>query len=86
MVCGFCNHRTLYFSWVGAECDTCGADYGNESLPGLVLSIRQKTGLSRRQIADQLGYKYSTIKKYEFVKCSFAYRDKLKIFITERYR
>jgi hypothetical protein len=85
MLCGFCNHKTLFTSWVGAECDTCGADYGYQSLPGIVRSIREHTGLTRRQIADELGYKYETIKTYEFVKCSYVYRDKISKFVTKLY-
>ena len=72
-------------SWVGAECDTCGADMADENTPDFMKNIRIKTGLTRRQIGKKLGYQYSTVKRYEYVEVSQVYWDRFIAFIREFY-
>ena len=84
--CPVCQHKTMFVSWVGMDCDTCGADVSNENLPDYMREIRQKTGLTRRQIGEKLGYKYSTVKKYEWCRTSSVYWKKFKIFIEDFYK
>ena len=86
LVCRVCQHKTLFTSWTGMQCDTCGADSEYEYLPDYMRTIRENTGLTRRQISDKLGYKYSTVKKYEWCRTSSIYWKKFKIFIEDFYR
>jgi hypothetical protein len=86
MDCPVCGHKTMFASWASNECDTCGADTGCENLPDYMRTIRNKTGLTRRQIANELGYKYSTVKKYEWCRTSSVYWVKFQVFIKEFYK
>jgi len=84
--CRICEHKTVYTSCVGVECDTCGADFSHDNLPDLMRQIRQQTGLSRQEIAKELGYKPSTVKKYEWTRTSDVYWVKFRAFILQFYK
>jgi hypothetical protein len=84
--CPVCKKNTMFHGWLNSNCDTCGADTGHENLPDYMHTIRKKTGLTRKQIGVELGYKYSTVKKYEFIRTSSVYWNKFKIFIEYFYK
>lgn len=75
----------MFAGWVSSECDTCGADTGCECLPDYMRTIRERTGLTRRQVAQAIGYKPSTVKNYEWTKTSKIYWEKFRLFIKEFY-
>lgn len=81
-----CGKKTMYSDWVGASCDTCGADTAWEGdTAGFVRTIRERTKLSRKQIALRSGYKQSTIKSYEWKRPSQRYIKWLMMFIKGFY-
>lgn len=73
--CHFCGQKTLFFDWVGALCDTCGADI---DLPAHtnIRRAREKKGISRKQWAKLTGYAYLTISNYDLNGFSRPYIDK----------
>jgi len=83
--CPICKHVTMYSSWVSLECDTCGADTGYY-LSDDLRHIRERTGMTRKQIAKELGYSQATVKNYEWTKTSQVYLNKFKRFIEEFYK
>ena len=84
--CFMCGRETMFDDWVGAKCDTCGADTSWEGdYAGLVRSVRTRTMLSRKQFSKLIGLKPSTIKKYEFVYPSKKYYQKFRKVIAEFY-
>ena len=84
MLCPWCNHKTMFASWVSLECDTCGAD--SESYASdCARRMRIKTGLTRKQIAEKAGLQPSTIKKYEWCNPSERYWNWFKVFVREFY-
>ena len=84
--CDVCGHKSVHADWVGSVCDTCGADTAWDNLPDYIREIRKKTGLTRKQIAEKLGYKHSTVKNYEFTKVTGIYWVKFKCFINDFYK
>lgn len=85
--CFICGKETMFHDWVGCRCDTCGADTAWESdLAGFVRTIREKTKLSRKEIAKKAGIKPSTIKNYEWCIPSKKYFEWFKVFIKDFYR
>lgn len=83
--CYFCNHKTVFLSWVGWNCDTCGFD-SECYLPDNIRRIREKTGLSRKDAAKIFGLKNSTLKNYEWTNPSKVFLTKFLIFIKEFYK
>ena len=84
--CCVCDKQTMFVDWVGSKCDTCGADTAwEENLAGFVRSIRQRTKLTRKEIAQAAGLKPSTIKSYEWKHPSRKYYDWFRGFIKEFY-
>ncbi len=84
--CVFCNHQTAYFGWCGVDCSTCGASYDCDDFIGWSMQvIRQKLKLSRKELAEILGYAPSTVKKAEFVRVSKPYLKKFKEFVRLSY-
>ena len=75
LVCGeICNAE---IGWIGERCSACGSVYSpfDDYASDIVRKRREKLGLTRRQIADKLGYKRTTIKNYEWVKPSKKYYE-----------
>ena len=82
--CFMCGKETMYASWTGSNCDTCKAD--SEMYPSdLIRTVREATKLTREQIAKELGYKPSTVKKYEWTHPSNNYFKKFSEFILDFY-
>ena len=84
--CDVCEHTSVYADWVGSVCDTCGADTAWDNLPDYMRSIREQSGLTRKEIAEKLGYQSSTVKNYEFTRVTETYWVKFKAFIADFYR
>ncbi len=83
MICPVCENRTMFSDWVSSRCDTCGADTEG----GLAYSYRMaryKTGLTRRQFAEKMGLKPSTISSYDY-RPSACYLDKAQKFFREHF-
>ena len=83
--CFVCGHKTMFMDWVGFVCDTCGADTAREGQGGFMRAIREKTGMTRKQFAERIGYKQSTIKSYEWNHPSKKYYDNFNEFIRGFY-
>lgn len=84
--CHVCKHNTFYMDWVGASCDTCGADTAwlcDGDLGGFIRSIRTRCGLSRKDVSDAYGCSTKTIKSYEWGKPSNRYYDWFVNYIKE---
>ena len=75
--CGFEGKHRL--GWVAMQCSNCKSYWELEStLPDIVRKIREKLKLSRWELFKLIGYKPSTIKTYEFTKCTLIYYEKMK--------
>jgi hypothetical protein len=71
-------------SWVALRCIACGHQYSfDEGTRGIVTSQRRMLKLTRRQLGEKIGYKPSTIKKYEWTWPTKAYREKLNDLVRE---
>ncbi len=83
MECPYCGKKTLLILWPSLNCTTCGYDseYRNP-----IKTMREITGLSRKDIALRTGLKASTIKKYEWCETSEKYLKWFKCFIREWYK
>ena len=76
----------MFIDYVGAKCDTCGADTAwDNDLAGLVRSIRECAGLSRKDVSKIIGIKPSTIKYYEWHHPSRRYFNAFKSLIKNKY-
>lgn len=85
--CFICENKTMFDDWVGARCDTCGADTAwEENFAGLVRSVRNRTLLSRKQFSFLIGYTPATIKKYEWTHPTEKYYEKFKKCIRDYYQ
>ncbi len=82
--CNLCEHETMFVDWCGMMCHTCGADVEMGFQSSIVVA-RNRLYISRRQFAELTGYKYSTIKKYDFCGGSKPYYDKAKEVIKKLY-
>ncbi len=83
MICPVCNNLTLFSDWVSSRCDTCGADMEG----GIAYShrmARRRTGLTRKQFAEKMGLKPSTISSYDY-RPSFSYLYKAQKFFREHF-
>ncbi len=83
MICPVCNNKTMFADWVSSRCDTCGADTEG----GIAYSYRiarYKTGLNRKQFAEKMGLKPSTISSYDFCP-SASYLKKAQSFIRDHF-
>lgn len=85
-ICPVCTHKTMYSGWNGSDCDTCGADTSHEYRSDFIRSIRERTGLSRKEIGEKSGLKSSTIKSYEWKMPSKKYYEWFKEFIKQFYK
>lgn len=60
--------------YIGMKCSVCGALTDmSESWPDIVVKRRERLKLTRRQMAEATGYRPSSIKRYEFVRCTRPY-------------
>lgn len=85
--CPFCHHKGgVIMCWTGLYCGTCGFDgsWGGD-LAGQVRSIREHTGLTRKEIAQRASLQPSTIKKYEWCWPSRHYYHWFINFIRHHY-
>ena len=82
--CSVCLKNTLYIGWVSLHCETCGYD-SDQYTSTNILNIRRQTGLTRKQIAKELGYSKNTVKNYEFNHPSKVYFNKFNSYIAEFY-
>jgi len=84
--CFMCGHNTMMPDWCGGHCDTCHADLSwDGDCSGMVRTVRQSAGLTRKQIADKAGLKPSTIKKYEWCWPSKRYWKWFISFVHQQY-
>jgi len=73
-----CKEAILESSYIGLRCKSCGCVYDPfGTWMGRVAKMRREKilKLSRRQMSDKTGYALSSIKKFEFTKCSQYYFD-----------
>lgn len=85
IICKWCDQKTLYLGRPHASCDTCYAELDQHTVTNILI-VRMNTGMSRKQIAEKLGYSKNTVKNYEFNKPSEIYIEKFISFITEFYK
>jgi transcriptional regulator with XRE-family HTH domain len=71
------NHR---LGWIGACCSNCGTTYDvfELTIPDIVKMQRNRLNSTRRALGEFLGYKSSSIKRYELRRCSLVYYEKMK--------
>lgn len=74
-VCVICKRTaTIEVGWVGIRCSVCRKVFDSENgLPGIVLQRRELMKMTRRQIAEATGYKPSSVKRFELVRCTRPY-------------
>ncbi len=84
--CNFCKHKQMFSGYLGSNCHVCGNSTEYEYICDRIRIMREKTGLSRTEIAAKLGYTRATIKNYEWTKTSKVYIKKFKKFILEFYK
>lgn len=75
--CVICKRMaTLEIGWVGIRCSVCQKIFDSENgLPGIVRQRREIMKMTRRQIAEATGYKPSSVKRFELVRCTKSYAE-----------
>ena len=78
--CPYCNFQGEHrLGYVAMQCTNCKTYWElEETIPDIVKKIREKLKLTRWDLFKLTGYKPTTIKQYEFVKCSIPYYEKMK--------
>lgn len=85
-ICGSISHSLL--GWTGIKHECCGVEVNEEDWMGSICRKQREQILkmSRKELGIVMGYKTSTIKHYEFVKCSKLYANKLMDYIQNEVR
>jgi len=79
--CPVCGRETLFVDWVGESCDTCGAMFYDNGWGRCLMVVRERLGLTRKQLGTLIGYSGKTIKKYEWTHPSKRYSEVFKVFV-----
>src|SRR3990172_12064270 len=77
--CSICTIISdLRIGWTGEHCDVCGTTFNMEEgfWGDIVKRRREILSLSRKQMGELTGYKGSSVKRYEWVRCSKPYFEK----------
>jgi ribosome-binding protein aMBF1 (putative translation factor) len=83
MYCPVCCKDTGQASnWLGSRCNECGY-ISNGDLARVVRNRRELLGISRKEIASEMGIKRETVYKYEKVWPSKKYLDQTKMLIIK---
>ena len=73
--CAICKRTAmLEIGYVGIRCPVCRKVFDGESgMSGIVMQRREIMKMNRRQIAEATGYKPSSVKRFEWVRCTRPY-------------
>lgn len=85
--CSICGHTGQQeIGWIGMRCSRCRSVTNPEDTwPDVVMARRKMLGLTRRQMGEITGFAASTIKRYEFVRCTQSYIDATERAVRERF-
>ena len=79
--CWLCGNQTMLVSWCDATCDTCGAN--SEDAGSSINAARHRVGMTRKQFADEIGVKPSTVSSYDYAP-SRVYVEKCRAFFRSK--
>lgn len=88
-ICFICTYKTTqYAGYTAVVCDKCGAGFDpfEATLPDVVRLQRETLKMSRKQVAEALGYSVKSVRYYENRRCSTPYYNKIKKLIRSKMR
>ena len=87
--CLICTYKTVQFvGYTDAICDKCGGSFDpfEDTIPDIIRKQRELLKMSRKQVADVLGFSVKSVRYYENHRCSRPYYEKIKQLIRAKMR